>query len=113
VGDPSPEQERTNMSGVSFPYRYAYETVAVSQTDQPLGTTGATGDYLHRLLIAVATAATSAVTVKDGSTTVLATPANTPIGVYSIEINAVSRNGAWTVTTAAGVTVVGVGVFSA
>jgi hypothetical protein len=44
---------------------------------------------------------------------VLAIPANTPIGVYSIEINAVSRNGAWTVTTAAGVTVVGVGVFSA
>lgn len=101
------------MSGVAYPYRYAYETVAVSQTDQVLGGTGATGDYLHRLLVAVATAATSTVTVKDGATTVLSIPATTPVGVYSVEVNAVSRSGAWNVTTGAGVTVVGVGVFSA
>ena len=39
------------MSGVSNPYRYQYETVAVSQTGQVLGGTGAKGDYLHRLII--------------------------------------------------------------
>jgi hypothetical protein len=101
------------MSGVSYPYRYAYETVAASQTDQPLGTTGATGDYLHRLLISVTTASTASVTLKDGSTTIFTTPAATPIGVYSVEVNAVSRNGAWTVSTGSNVTAVGVGVFSA
>ena len=101
------------MSGVSYPYRYAYETVAASQTDQVLGGTGAVGDYVHRLLVAVATAATSTVTLKDGATTVLSIPANTPIGVYSVEVNAVSRSGAWNVTTGAGVTVVGIGQFSA
>lgn len=100
------------MAGVNNPYRYAYEAVAASQTDQALGATGATGDYLHRLLISVTTASTASVTLKDGSTTIFATPAATPIGVYSIEVNAVSRNGAWTVTTGSNVTAVGVGVFA-
>lgn len=101
------------MSGVSYPYRYAYEAVAASQTGQVLGGTGAAGDYLHRLVIAVATTATSTVSVLDGATTILSIPANTPVGVYSIEVNAVSRNGAWSITTGAGVSLVGVGVFSA
>ena len=100
------------MAGVNNPYRYAYEAVAASQTDQALGATGATGDYLHRLLISVTTASTASVTLKDGSTTIFTTPAATPIGVYSIEVNAVSRNGAWTVTTGSNVTAVGVGVFA-
>jgi hypothetical protein len=100
------------MAGVNNPYRYAYEAVAASQTDQALGATGATGDYLHRLLISVTTASTASVTLKDGSTTIFTTPAATPIGVYSIEVNAVSRNGAWNLTTGSNVTAVGVGVFA-
>ena len=35
-----------------------YETVAASQTAQVLGPTGALGDYLDRLIVTVATAAT-------------------------------------------------------
>ena len=100
------------MSGVSYPYKYAYEAVAASQTNQVLGPTGATQDYLHRIVVAVATAATSTVSVIDGSTTILAIPANTPIGVYSIEINACSAAGAWKITTGAGATVLAVGIFS-
>jgi len=100
------------MAGVNNPYRYAYEAVAASQTDQALGATGATGDYLHRLLISVTTASTASVTLKDGSTTIFTTPSATPVGVYSIEVNAVSRNGAWTVTTGSNVTAVGVGIFA-
>lgn len=100
------------MAGVSNPYEYAYEAVAASQSQQVLGPTGATQDYLHRIVVAVATAATSTVSVIDGSTTVLAIPANTPIGVYSIEVNAVSANGAWKITTGAGATVLAVGIFS-
>ena len=101
------------MSGVSNPYRFQYETVAVSQTAQVLGGTGAAGDYLHRVVVAVATAATSAVSVIDNATTVLSIPANTPIGVYSVAVNAVSSSGAWKITTAAGVTVLAIGIFSA
>jgi hypothetical protein len=100
------------MAGVNNPYRYAYETVAASQSQQVIGPTGATGDYLHRIVVAVATAATSTVSVIDGSTTILAIAANTPIGVYSIEVNAVSANGAWKITTGAGATVLAVGIFS-
>jgi hypothetical protein len=101
------------MAGVNNPYRYAYEAVAASQTGQVLGGTGATGDYLHRVVVAVATAATSTVSVIDGSTTILDIPANTPIGVYDIELNSVSRNGVWKITTGAGVSVLAVGIFSA
>jgi hypothetical protein len=35
------------------------------------------------------------------------------IGVYNIELNAVSSSGAWQVTTGAGVEVLAIGVFSA
>lgn len=89
-----------------------YETVAASQTDQVLGTAGAKGDFLARLVVAVATAATSTVTVTDGSTAILAVPANTPIGVYSVEIGARAVTGPWKVTTGAGVSVLAVGQFS-
>lgn len=100
------------MSIVS-PNRYPYETVAASQTAQVLGGTGAVGDYLHRLVVSVNTALTSTVTLLDNSTTVLSIAANTPVGVYSLEINAASASGPWKVTTGAGVTVMAVGLFTA
>ena len=101
------------MSGIDQPYRYQYETIAVSQTDQDLGGTGAAGDYLHRLVVNVATAATSAVTLKDGATAIMVIPANTTIGVYSLELNLRASTGPWKITTGAGATVVAVGIFSA
>jgi hypothetical protein len=103
------------MSGVSSPYRYQYEHVAVSQTAQVLGGTGAIGDYLHRLVCTVSTAATGAVTLLDGATSpvVLTNSPGDGIGVYNIEMNVVSKVGAWKVTTGAGVEVLAVGIFSA
>jgi hypothetical protein len=104
------------MSGVNSPYRYQYEHVAVSQTNQVLGGTGAAGDYIHRLVCTVATAATAQVQIKDGTATAHTVLRNSPgdgIGVYNIELNAVSREGAWQVTTGAGVEVLAIGVFSA
>jgi len=95
------------------PYRFQYETVAASQTAQVLGGTGAIGDYLHRVIVVVNTAATSTVTILDNATTVFTMPAVTPVGVYSLEVNAVSASGSWRVTTGAGVTVAAVGIFSA
>jgi len=104
------------MSGVNYPYRYQYEHVAASQTAQVLGTNGATGDYLHRLVCTVTTAATGNVVILDGSGfthTILPASAGTGINSYDIEINAVSRNGAWKITTGAGVEVLAIGIFSA
>ncbi len=103
------------MSGITEPNRYFYEQVAASQTNQIIGTTGGAGDYLHRLVCTVATAATSQVQIKDGSGTaytILPNAVGGGIGVYNIEINAASQVGAWQVTTAAGVTVLAIGKFA-
>lgn len=89
-----------------------YETVAVSQTAQVMGATGAAGDYIDKLIISVATAATSTVTLLDGSTSITITAANTPIGVYTVDLGLISTTGAWKVTTGAGATVIAVGNFT-
>lgn len=89
-----------------------YETVAASQTGQVLGTAGARGDYLHRLIISVATSATSTVTLIDNATSIVVMAANTAIGVYSVEFNMYSQNGPFSITTGAGATVIAIGKFS-
>lgn len=97
----------------NYNYNTDYETVAASQTDQVLGPVGASGDMLDKLIISVATAATSTVSIKDGAgSAIVITAANTPIGVYSVDIGARSTAGAWKVTTGAGATVLAVGKFS-
>lgn len=103
------------MPGINQPFRYPFETVAAGQTGQVLGGTGATGDYLHRLIISVVTVATASVTLIDGSTSIVILTGNAALipGVYSVEFNARSNTGAWSVTTGAGATVVAVGIFSA
>ena len=101
------------MSGVQNPYKYQYETVAASATAQVLGGTGAIGDYVHRLIVTVGTALTGTVTLLDGSTSIALVPASGSVGTFSIELNMVSVSGAWKVTTGAGATVIGVGIFSA
>jgi hypothetical protein len=90
-----------------------YETVAASQSDQVIGSTNAgSGDLLERLVVSVATSATGTVSIKDGSgSAIVITAANTPIGVYSVDIGAVSTNGAWKVTTGAGATAIAIGRF--
>jgi hypothetical protein len=100
------------MTTAAATFALPYEHVAASQTAQVLGTTGATGDYLHRLVITVGTAATSTVSLLDNTTAHVLVAANTAIGVYSIEMNTFSKNGAWKVTTGAGAEVVAVGNFT-
>ena len=102
------------MSGVNYPYRYSFETVAASQTGQVLGTAGAKGDYIHRLIISVVTVATASVTIIDGSTsTVILTGAATVVpGIYTVDCEIASQTGAWSITTGAGATVIAVGIFT-
>jgi len=99
------------MSGVNQPFGTFYETVAASQTAQVLGVTGGVGDTLQRLIITVNTSASSTVALLDGATSYAILGANTPIGIYQIEIGAVSVNGAWKITTGAGATVMAIGNF--
>jgi hypothetical protein len=95
-------------------FEKTYQAVAAGQTDASLGA-GQKGDVLARLVVAVATSATSAVSIKDGNGSAIpVVPANTPIGVYTVEIGAIAKAATtpgWKVTTAAGVTVVAVGKF--
>jgi len=89
-----------------------YEAVAVSQTDQVIGPVGGSGDILYVLVVSVATSATGTVSIKDGSgSAIVITAANTPIGVYTVILNARSTGGAWKVTTGAGATALAVGRF--
>ncbi len=98
------------------PHSHSYELVTAGQTDQVLGNVGAVGDYLERLICTVSAAATSVVDLQDGSGTafpILA--ANTPIGVYVVELRMRARDPTtpgWKVTTGAGVTAIGIGQFT-
>jgi hypothetical protein len=99
--------------GAREQFNTMYEHVAASQTDQVIGPNGALGDLIERLVISVATSATGTVSLTDGALTArVITAANTPIGVYTVEIGARSANGAWKVTTGAGATVIAVGKFA-
>lgn len=92
-----------------------YETVAISQTNQPLGATGAAGDYLDKLIVVVATAATAQVQIKDGSNAAITVFPNNPgggIGTYVVPLGLRSTSGAWQITTGAGSTVIACGDFS-
>jgi hypothetical protein len=100
------------MTAANATFALPYEHVAASQTAQVLGTTGATGDYLHRLVITVSATATSTVSLLDNTSSHVLVAANTAIGVYSIEINTFSKNGAWKVTTGAGAEVLAMGNFT-
>lgn len=90
-----------------------YEAVAASATDQVLGATGHAGDILERLIVTVATAATGTCSIKDvGGASIPITAANTPIGVYPVNIGALSIGAGWSVTTGAGASALGVGRFT-
>jgi hypothetical protein len=101
----------------SFDYYGNYETVAASQTDQVMGSTGAAGNYLAGVLIVPGTTAAGAVSIKDGAgsaisifagggTTALTTliPFFVPLGIYCAT--------SWKITTGTNVTAIGVGRFT-
>lgn len=94
-----------------------YETVAASATDQALGATGATGDYLSGVLIVPATTSPGAVSIKDGSGSAItiftggATSVSNLVPFF-VPLGIKSTGGAWKVTTGAAVSAIGVGNFT-
>lgn len=90
-----------------------WEYVAPSASSQVLGNAGADNDFIQRLSVNVTTSATGNVTIQDGTGTVMTVvPANTPIGVYTVELGLRAQEGPWKVTTGAGASVIAVGQFS-
>lgn len=93
-----------------------FQTVAASTSAQALGTsTGAAGDYIEGILCVVATAATSGVTLADGSGTAFTIhpdAVGAGVGSYYIPLGLTSVSGGWKVTTHAGVSVVCMGDFT-
>ncbi len=100
------------MPEVAAQYGFKYEHIAASATAQVLGATGAAGDYLHRLIITVSATATSTVSLLDNNASHVLLAANSAIGVYSVEVNSKSVNGAWKITTGAGAEVLAIGNFT-
>lgn len=95
----------------------AYETVAASQTDQAMGATGASGDYLAGLLVVPASTSPGAVSIKDGSGSAITVFTGGATSVsnlvpFFIPLGIISGSGAWKITTGASVSCIGVGKFT-
>lgn len=91
-----------------------YETVAASQTDQTIGPTGASGDYLSHVTVIPATTSPGVVTIKDSTTAVISFPGGTLTSVtpFTIYVGCYSVNGAWKITTGTNVSCIAVGDFT-
>lgn len=94
------------------------EEIAASATDQVLGATGATGDYLSHVIIVPLTAAAGAVSYKDGagsSKTLFAgggTTALPTLAAMTVGCGFYSTAGAFSITTGTNVEVIAVGSFT-
>ena len=100
------------MSAVALPYAVFYETVASSQTNAILGSTGAKGDILANLIVTVNALTTGTVTLSDGAISYPLTTATTPVGLYMLTFDAQSQSTGWKVTTGAGASVFATGQFT-
>jgi len=114
IPDKLPGEDSTNLV-VRTERQMAYKAIAASQSDSVLGTVGAEGDLLESLVITVGTAATAAVSIKDGSGSSIPILPNSPgggLGVYVVPLSILALTGPWKVTTGAGSTVVATGRFT-
>lgn len=93
-----------------------YETIAASQSDQVLGTSGAAGDFLVGLLVVPASTSPGAVSIKDGggsAITVFAGGANSTTNLVPFFIPlGIACGTAWKVTTGASLSAIAVGSFT-
>lgn len=98
-------------------YAGNYEAVAASATDQAMGATGATGDFISHLVVVPASTSPGAISIKDGagsSMTVFAGGASSvsSLAPFQIRLEMTSTAGAWKVTTGASISCIGVGSFT-
>lgn len=100
------------------PHQGHYETVAASQANQPLGATGAAGDWLEKLLVVPTSVSPGAITIRDGAEgtamTVFAGGASSlsNLAPVKVDLGVKSDAGAWMVTTGANMSVIAIGDFT-
>lgn len=97
---------------------YEYETVAASQTDQPIGGTGDSGDILAGLLVVPASTSPGAISIKDsasGAAITVFTGGSSSVGdlrPFAVPLGMKSQAGKWLVTTGANVSCIAIGNFT-
>lgn len=93
-----------------------YETVAASQTAQVLGATGATGDYISKVVIIPATTSPGNVLLLDNATsiTIFTGGADSVSNLvpFTVDLGMFSVSGAWKITTGSNVSAIGIGNFT-
>lgn len=100
------------MSGVPIPYRFQYVHVPANEAEYQLGADGQVGDYLHRVVVTLTTNNSANVTIGDGAFEHLIVPSGVSRGVYNLELNMVSQDGGFSITTSAEAEVLAVGIFT-
>lgn len=89
-----------------------YETVAALATAQVIGGSGAAGDYLSHVVVVPTSASPGTVELIDGATSVITITPPASSQPFTVPIGATSRNGAWKISTGAGVSCMAVGDFT-
>lgn len=93
--------------------QFDYETVAASQTDQVMGTTGAAGDLLHAVHCVWTAAPAAATSIKDGAGSAMNIfEIKGGAGSQTVILDLVSADGGWKFTTSTNMTCIGIGRFS-
>jgi len=92
---------------------FDYETVAASQSDQVLGTTGAAGDLLHAVHCVWTAAPAAVASIKDGTGSAINVfEVKAAAGSQTVVLDIVSADGGWKMTTSTNMTCIGIGRFS-
>lgn len=93
-----------------------YETVAASQTAQPLGATGATGDFVSHITVVPESTSPGNVILLDNAIAITVFAGGTgsvlDLKPFVVPLQMYSTSGAWKLTTGANVSVVAVGDFT-
>ena len=105
------EDQTNNICRVES--QWEYETVAASQTDQVLGTTGSAGDILHALHCVWTAASAAGVSIKDGTgSSIPVFETKSSATSQTVTLDMVSADAGWKITTSTNTTCIGIGRFN-
>ncbi len=105
--------EDTDNNVMRVESQWDYETVAASQTDQVLGTTGAAGDLLHAVHCVWTAAPAAVASIKDGTGSAINVfEVKAAAGSQTVVLDIASADGGWKMTTSTNMTCIGIGRFS-
>lgn len=94
--------------------QWEYETIAASQTDQVMGSTGSAGDVLHAVVCVMTAASVGVVSIKDGTGSAinLIAAQSAATQIFTPPLDLVSTDAGWKITTGTNTTCIGIGRFS-